>query len=71
MLPGVLWAYEIISKISTGETLFLLVYGTEVLILVEIGEPSQRYNHASELLNDEALRTDLDMTEERRELSLI
>lgn len=44
VLPGVLWSYKITFKVSMRETLFLLVYGTEALISVEIGEPSLRFN---------------------------
>nr|XP_033517591.1 uncharacterized protein LOC117281855 [Nicotiana tomentosiformis] len=36
VLPGVLWAYRMTTKTDTGETLFLLAYGTEALIPVEI-----------------------------------
>nr|XP_033509538.1 uncharacterized protein LOC117274382 [Nicotiana tomentosiformis] len=39
VLPGVLWAYRTTTKTSTGETPFALVYGAEVLIPVDIGEP--------------------------------
>ncbi|XP_070042991.1 uncharacterized protein [Nicotiana tomentosiformis] len=71
VLPGVLWAYRTTTKISTGETPFSVVYGTEALIPVEIGEPSMRYTHTSEETNEEELRVNLDLTEERREATLI
>ncbi|XP_070032049.1 uncharacterized protein [Nicotiana tomentosiformis] len=67
VLPGVPWAYRTMTKISTGETPFSLVYGTEALIPVEIGEPSIRFEHK----NEEELRTNLDLTEERRIATLI
>ena len=41
-LPKVLWAYKMTSKTSIVETLFSLVYGVEVMILVEVGIPSLR-----------------------------
>lgn len=43
ILPEVLWAYRTTAKSSTGATPFLLVYGAEALISVEVGEPSIRY----------------------------
>ncbi|XP_075084989.1 uncharacterized protein LOC142168230 [Nicotiana tabacum] len=71
MLPGVLWAYRTTAKTSTGEIPLSLVYGTEALIPVEIGEPSTRYTHATEELNEEEMRTNLNLLEERREATLI
>nr|XP_009611301.1 uncharacterized protein LOC104104822 [Nicotiana tomentosiformis] len=70
-LPGVLWAYRTTTKIATGETSFSLVYGSEALIPVEIGEPSTRFTLATEESNDEELRTNLDLLEQRREAALI
>ncbi|XP_075095339.1 uncharacterized protein LOC142173615 [Nicotiana tabacum] len=70
-LPGVLWAYRTTAKTATGETPFSLVYGSEALIPVEIGEPSTRFTLATEESNDEELRTNLDLLEQRREASLI
>ncbi|XP_070010934.1 uncharacterized protein [Nicotiana sylvestris] len=71
VLPGVLWAYRTIAKTSTRETPFSLVYGAEALILVEIGEPSTRYTQAIEESNEEEMRINLDLIEERREATLI
>ncbi|XP_019240976.1 PREDICTED: uncharacterized protein LOC109220962 [Nicotiana attenuata] len=71
VLPGVLWAYRTTPKTSTGETPFSLVYGTEALISVEIGEPSTRYTHVIEESNKEKMRMNLDLLEERREAALI
>nr|XP_009791715.1 PREDICTED: uncharacterized protein LOC104238909 [Nicotiana sylvestris] len=59
------------SKTSTEETPFSLVYGVESLIPVEIGEPSTRYNQATEESNEEEIRVNLDLLEERRETTLI
>jgi len=70
-LPGVLWAYRTTAKTATGETPFSLVYGSEALIPVEIGEPSMRFTLATEESNDEELRTNLDLLEQRREAALI
>ncbi|XP_070004988.1 uncharacterized protein [Nicotiana sylvestris] len=71
VLPGVLWAYRTTTKTSTGETPFSLVYGAEALIPVEIGEPSTRYTQATEESNEEEIRVNLDLLEERREAAFI
>ncbi|XP_070019257.1 uncharacterized protein [Nicotiana sylvestris] len=59
------------AKTSTGETPFSLVYGTEALIPVEIGEPSTRFTQATQESNDEEMRVNLDLLETRREDALI
>ncbi|XP_070004248.1 uncharacterized protein [Nicotiana sylvestris] len=71
VLPGVLWAYRITTKISTGEIPFSLIYGAEAVITVEIGEPSMRYTQTTEESNEEEMRINLDLLEERREAALI
>lgn len=43
-LPTILWAYRTTSRVSTGETPFNLVYGTEALIPVEVAIGSPRLN---------------------------
>nr|XP_033517180.1 uncharacterized protein LOC117281441 [Nicotiana tomentosiformis] len=62
---------ESTNKTTTGETPFSLMYGTEALIQMEIAKPSTRYIHTSKATNDEELRVNLDLTEERRESTLI
>ncbi|XP_075098061.1 uncharacterized protein LOC142175376 [Nicotiana tabacum] len=59
------------AKTTTGETPFSLVYGSEALIPVEIGKPSTIFTLATEESNDEELRTNLDLLEQRREAALI
>ncbi|KAK1433245.1 hypothetical protein QVD17_10154 [Tagetes erecta] len=54
---------------STGETPFSLTYGTEAVIPVEIGMPTQRM--LSEKDNDRILKENLDLLEERREIVAI
>nr|XP_033515703.1 uncharacterized protein LOC117280140 [Nicotiana tomentosiformis] len=71
VLPGVLWAYRTTTKTGTREIPFSLVYGSEALIPVEIGEPSTRFTQATEESNDEELRTNLDVLEQRKEAVLI
>jgi len=41
-LPNVLWAYRTTVRTPMGETPFRLTYGTEVVILVELGVTSIR-----------------------------
>ncbi|XP_070008054.1 uncharacterized protein LOC142165187 [Nicotiana tabacum] len=71
VLPRVLWAYRTTAKTGTGETPSSLVYGIEALILVEIGKPSTRYTQATEESNEEEMRINLDLLQERREVALI
>ena len=52
-LPNVLWAYRITVRTPTGETLFRLTYGTEAVILVEVGVISTRRAAFSEEGNDD------------------
>ena len=66
-LPTILWAYRTTSRVSTGETPFNLVYGTEALIPVEIGIGSARVEKFDEQVNQEVLRENLDLIDEQRE----
>ncbi|CAJ2663960.1 unnamed protein product [Trifolium pratense] len=66
-LDNVLCAYRTTPHSTTGETPFRMVYGTEAVIPVEIGEPSRRTEQPlDEEQNDEALREELDLVEEIR-----
>ncbi|XP_075080043.1 uncharacterized protein LOC142165374 [Nicotiana tabacum] len=71
LLPEVLWAYRATPKSSTGETPYSLVYGTGVVIPVEVGEPSLRYSNESGTGNDKSRLQDLDEVEERRDMAHI
>nr|XP_009773576.1 PREDICTED: uncharacterized protein LOC104223776 [Nicotiana sylvestris] len=53
LLPEVLWAYRTTPKTSTGETPYSLVYRTDAVIPVKVGEPSLRYSRESGPSNDE------------------
>ena len=66
-LPEVLWAYRTTQKSATGETPFALAFGTEAVAPVEVGIKSPRIELASEEHNDEALRLNLDLLDEKRE----
>ncbi|XP_076952840.1 uncharacterized protein LOC143626737 [Bidens hawaiensis] len=53
-------------KVSYGETPFILTYGTEAMIPVEINVPTDRMRLTGEE-NEDDLRLNLNFTEERRE----
>nr|GEV57342.1 reverse transcriptase domain-containing protein [Tanacetum cinerariifolium] len=68
-LPHVLWAHRTMIKSSHGDTPFSLTYGTEVVIPAEIGMPAYRTTAVDVVNNDEELRLNLDLLEERREVA--
>nr|XP_033516164.1 uncharacterized protein LOC117280556 [Nicotiana tomentosiformis] len=76
--PFMKWGMDIIipltwapTKSSTRVTPFSLVYGTEALILVEVGEPSIRFQYPTKELNDEAMNTSLELLDERCEAAIV
>ena len=66
-LPEVLWAYRTTQKSATRETPFALAFGTEAVAPVEVGIKSPRIELASVEHNDEALRLNLDLLDEKCE----
>nr|GEU28990.1 reverse transcriptase domain-containing protein [Tanacetum cinerariifolium] len=46
--PNVLWAHQTIKNTSNGETPFSLTYGTEAVILTDIGIPTHRTSSVNE-----------------------
>ncbi|XP_071718846.1 uncharacterized protein [Rutidosis leptorrhynchoides] len=70
-LPSVLWVHLTTHKNSTGETPFSLVNGTEAVIPAELMVLIKRIRSFEESSNDEGLRTNLNMLEERREIAAI
>nr|GEX00299.1 reverse transcriptase domain-containing protein [Tanacetum cinerariifolium] len=70
-LSPVLWAHRTTIKVSTGDTPFSLVYGTEAVIPAEIGMPTIRTVKVNVATNDDERRIDLDLLEERRERAAI
>ncbi|XP_075100028.1 uncharacterized protein LOC142176391 [Nicotiana tabacum] len=68
-LPEVLWAYRTMPNPSTGENPYSLVYGTDAVIPVEVGEPILIYSNISGADNDESRLQDLDEVEERRDMA--
>jgi len=70
-LPEILWAYRCTPQTSTGETPFNLTYGTDAMLPVEVNEPTLRRQIEDWNINNECLRTDLDLIEELRERAKI
>ena len=62
-----LWAYRITQKSATRETPFALAFGTEVVAPVEVGLKSPIIELAAVEHNDESLRLNLDLLNEKRE----
>nr|GEW15812.1 reverse transcriptase domain-containing protein [Tanacetum cinerariifolium] len=70
-LPHVLWAHRTMIKSRNDDTLFSLTYGTEAFIPAEIRMPTYRTIVVDAAHNDEELRLNLDLLEERRERAAI
>lgn len=51
-VPTVLWAYRITCKNLTGQTLFILVYGVEAIMLIV---PSMCITTLTDMVDREAL----------------
>ena len=66
-MPNVLWAYKTTARALTGETPFRLTYGTEAVILVEVGVTSIRREVFNEKGNDDQLQFNLDCLDEVRD----
>ncbi|GJT18849.1 reverse transcriptase domain-containing protein [Tanacetum coccineum] len=70
-LPHVIWAHRTMIKFSNGDTSFSLTYGTEAVIPAEIGMPTLRTAEVDLVQNNEALKINLDLLDERREQAAI
>ncbi|KAL2517730.1 Uncharacterized protein Adt_13977 [Abeliophyllum distichum] len=57
-LPSVLWSYRTICRSSTGETPFLLAFGTEAIIPIDLDLPSFRVRTFNENHNGDAMRAE-------------
>ena len=66
-LLEVLWAYRTTRKSATQETPLALTFGTDAVVLVEIGLKSPRVELASVEHNEEALRLNLNLLDEKHE----
>ncbi|GJT61802.1 reverse transcriptase domain-containing protein [Tanacetum coccineum] len=70
-IPHVLWVHRTMIKSSNGDTPFSLTYGTEAVIPAEIGMPTYRTATVDIVRNDDEIRLNLDLLEERRERAAI
>ena len=62
-----LWAYRTTRKLATQETPFTLTFGTKAVAPVEVGLKSPRIELASVEHNEEALRLNLYLLDEKRD----
>ena len=65
-----LWAYRTTRKSATQEIPFALAFGIEAVDLVEVGLKSPRIELANIKHNEEALRLNLDLIEEKYDQAL-
>ena len=70
-LPHVLWTYRTTSRKSTGEIPFSMTYGAKAVIPLENGFPMMRTSTFTSNGNDELLKKNLDLVEERRENAMV
>ena len=70
-LPHVLWTYRTTPQKSTRETPFLMTYGAEAVIPLENGFPTIRSSAFTSDGNNEPLKKNLDLIEERRENAMV
>ena len=70
-LPHVLWTYRTTSRRFTGETPFSMTYGAEAVIPLETGFSALRTSSFSSSDNNEHLKKNLDLIEEKRENAMV
>ena len=70
-LPHVLWTYRTTPRKSTRETHFSMTYGAEAVIPLENGFPTMRTSIFTSDGNDELLKKNLNLVEERREDAMV
>ena len=70
-LAHVLWTYRTTPRRSTGETPFLMTYGAEAIIPLEVNFPTQRTTAFCPSANNGLLEKSLDLIEERRESAMV
>ena len=70
-LLHVLWTYRTTPRKSTGETPFSMTYGAEDVIPLENGFPTMRSNAFTSNGNNELLKKNLDLIEERWENAMV
>ncbi|XP_075475749.1 uncharacterized protein LOC142511044 [Primulina tabacum] len=69
-LPSVLWTYKTTPQAPTQITPFNLVYSSEAVLPVEIGQTSSRVESYPDN-NDQSRAMELDLVEEKRDRALI
>ncbi|GJW52324.1 reverse transcriptase domain-containing protein [Tanacetum coccineum] len=70
-LPHILWDHRTMIKSSHDDTPFSLTHGTKSVIPAEIRMPTYRTATIDNVHNDEELRLNLDLLEEKRERAAI
>ena len=70
-LSSVLWTHRTTARKSTRETPFALAYGVEAVIPLEVGIPTTRKTDFAVQTNEDNLRKDLDLLEERRDMATV
>ncbi|GJX11073.1 reverse transcriptase domain-containing protein [Tanacetum coccineum] len=70
-LPQVLWAHRKTPKSSNEETPFSLVYGSEVVVPIEISVETKRIKEFEARQNEKKCKKNLDILGERREIAAI
>ncbi|XP_074347546.1 uncharacterized protein LOC141686407 [Apium graveolens] len=66
LLP-ILWVYRTTSKVITKDTPFMLAYGAEAMVPLEITNGSLRIEAYEPETNEEGMRIDLDLIDEIRD----
>ena len=70
-LPHVLWTYRTTPRRLTGDTPFSMTYGAEVVIPLKNGFPTLRTSTFTLDGNNELLKKNLDLIEERRKNTMV
>ena len=70
-LPHVLWTYKTTPCRSIGETPFSMTYGVEAVISLETSFPTLRTSSFSPSDNNEHLKKNLDLIEEKRKNAMV
>ncbi|CAH9110567.1 unnamed protein product [Cuscuta europaea] len=70
-LPNILWCYRTTPRRATGETPFALCYGFEAKAPTEVTIPSRRVEQYDPEVNEENMKIDLHLVEDRREQAFI
>nr|XP_025661188.1 uncharacterized protein LOC112756783 [Arachis hypogaea] len=71
LIPEIIWGYNTTIHLTTKETPFRLIYGSDAMIHVEISQSSLRTELADQTTQDIAQQTELDLIEELRSSAAI